>query len=101
MTAKEKSVIAYISDYLFGTIYWRIRFSKSSQENSRSIYHQQYLSFLATEKCKDENLIYLAFLATERSMYDSGDLWKVNKDVVAIFSVVEAFFLILNEKSIK
>lgn len=101
MKAKEKSVIVYISDYVFATLYGRIPFSKSSQENSRSIYHQQYLSFLATEKCKDENLIYLAFLATERSMYDSGDLWKVNKDVVAIFSVVEAFFLILNEKSIK
>ena len=101
MTAKEKSIIAYISDHLFGTMYRRIRFSKSSQENSRSIYHQQCLSFLVTEKCKNENLIYLAFLATGKSMYDSGDLWKVNKDVVAIFSVVEAFFLILNEKSIK
>ena len=94
MKAKEKSVIVYISDYVFATLYGRIPFSKLSQENSRIIYHQQSLLFLAAAKCKDENQISPEHANINIS--DSGGLWKVNKDVVAIFSVAEAFFLIFD-----
>ena len=93
-TAKRKSIIAYISGYVFGTMYRRIRFSKSSQEMI-SIYHQQCLSFLMAEKCKDENQI-LPEHAHVNIFYRS-DLWKVNKNVVAILSVEEAFSLSLTK----
>ena len=61
-------------------MYWRIRFSILSQENSRSIW--QCLSFVKAGKFQDENLIF-----------NHGSLCKENKDLVAIYSVAEAFFL--------
>ena len=49
---KERSIIAYLSGYVFGTFYRRIRFSKSANEN---VYHQQCLAFLLAGKSESEN----------------------------------------------
>lgn len=85
-TERETSIIAYISGYVFGTMYRRIRFSKSE----RTVYHQQCLSFLLAGKCTGESK------QSEHQhveLFDRGGLWKVNRDVIAIFSVAESYFL--------
>lgn len=69
-------------------MYRRIRFSISSQENSRSIW--QCLSFLKAGKFQDENQIFTEYA---HDIFNHGSLCKENKDLVAIFSVAEAFFL--------
>ena len=42
-------------------------------------------------KCKDEKLLIPEHKHVE--LLDGGGLWKVNTDVVAIFSVAESYFL--------
>ena len=42
-SAKEKSLIAYLSGYFFGALYRRIRFSKTAHQDQT--YHQQCLFF--------------------------------------------------------
>ena len=74
---------------MFGTMYRRIRFSKSSSHSST--YHQQCLSFLMAGKCLDENLSIPEHKHVET--FDRGGLWKVNLDVISIFSVAESYFL--------
>ena len=53
-TGKGKSIITYISGYIFGTIYQRIRFSKL---HNTSLYHEQCLSVLMARKCEDKKLL--------------------------------------------
>ena len=45
---KEKSIICYLSGYVVGTFYRRIRFSRSS--NKDVLYHKQCLSILLAAK---------------------------------------------------
>lgn len=84
-TEKEKSIITYIIGYVFGTMFRRMRFSKL---HNTTLYHQQYLSFVMAGKCKDEKLVIPEHKHVE--LLDRGGLWKVNTDVVAIFSVAES-----------
>ena len=88
-SAKEKSLVAYLSGYVFGAFYRRIRFSKIPQQDQT--YHQQCLSLLVTGKYVGETIS----LPEHRhvNVLNRGGLWKVNEDVIAIFSVVEAYFL--------
>jgi len=85
---KERSIIAYLGGYVFGTFYRRIRFSKSSNS---SLYHQQCLSFLVAGKCTGETPKLPEHQLV--NTHDRGGLWKVNKDVVDIFCIAESFFL--------
>ena len=63
-SAKAKSLIAYLSGYVFGAFYHRI-------------------SILSISLPEYRHVIVL----------NRGGLWKVNEDVIAIFSVAEAYFL--------
>ena len=47
-SAKEKSLIAYLSGYVFGAFSRRIRFSKTAHQDQT--YHQECLSFLVAGK---------------------------------------------------
>ena len=88
-SAKEKSLIAYLSGYAFGEFYRRIRFSKTAHQDQT--YPQQCLSFLVTGKCVGETVSLPVHRHVD--VLNRGGLWKVNEDVVAIFSVAEAYFL--------
>ena len=53
-SAKEKSLIVYLSGYVFGAFYRRIRFSKTAYQDET--YHQQCILFLLTGKCVCETV---------------------------------------------
>ena len=90
---KEKSIIAHLSGYVFGTFYRRIRFSK---RDTASLYHQQCLSFLTAGKHPDDSPSLPEHSHTD--IHDRGGLWKVNKDVIDIFVVAESFFVSATKK---
>ena len=92
-TDKEMSIIAYLSGYVFGTFYRRIRFSKSS---TKSTYHQECLSFLIAGKSSETNNPVYKHI----NLFDRGGLWRVNEDVISIFTVAETYFLSASKKSI-
>ena len=84
-TEKESDIIKYLSGYVFGTIYRRIRLSKSAQ----SMLGFQRLSILLAGKVSsDESSDSNKFLRAK----DRGRLWTVSSDVYEIFSQVEANF---------
>ena len=82
---KDKSLVAYLSGYVFSTFYRRIRFSTS---NNTSSYHHQCLSFLIAGKCTGE-------LPEHKyvNIRNRGGLWSVNEDVICIFTVAESYFI--------
>ena len=84
---KEKAIIGYLSGYVFGTFYRRIRFSK---HGNKDIYQQQCLSFLLAGKCSvDSEKVEQKHV----SLFDRGGLWRVTKEVFNIFSCTELAFL--------
>ena len=93
-SAKEKSLIAYLSGYVFGAFYHQIRFSKTAHQDQT--YHQQCLSFLVAGKCVGETVSLPEHRHVD--VLNWGGLWKVNEDVVTIFSVAEAYFLSSTKK---
>ena len=81
---KEKSIITYLSGYIFGTFYRRISFSSSFSNNA---FEQQCISFLLAGQISDNQDL------PEHSLvkaHDRGGLWKVNADIVKIFTITEA-----------
>ena len=85
--------ITYLSGYVVGTLYRRIRFSKKQY-----LYHQHYLSILLACKCtgtetdvRNQKLV---------NIKKRGGLWKVNSDTSAIFSAAESFSLQLPKNSL-
>ena len=93
-SAKENSLIEYLSGYVFGAFYRRIRFSKIAHQDQT--YHRQCLSFLVAGKCVGKTIS----LPEHRhvNVLNRGGLWKVNEDAIAIFSVAEAYFLSSTKK---
>ena len=87
LSEKDNSIISYLSGYVFGTFYRRLRFSKSK---SSTLYHQQCLSFLMAGKCSGESLPLPEH--THVQLLDRGGLWKVNNYVTSIFQVAECHF---------
>ena len=88
-SAKEKSLIAYLSGYAFRAFYRQIHFSKTAHQDQT--YHQQFPSFLIAGKCVGETISL-----PEHSHVDvlsRGGLWKVNED-----DIVEAYFLSSTKK---
>ena len=67
-----------------------------SLEHQDQTYHQQCLSFLEADKCVRETVS----LPEHRDVdvLNRGGLWKVNEDVIAIYSVAEAYFLSSTKK---
>ena len=51
-TEKEKSILTYLSGYVFGTFYRRIRFSSKVS----TLHHKLCLSFLLAGKCTGETV---------------------------------------------
>ena len=87
LTEKEKNIICYLSGYVFGTYYRRLRFSKSC---TQSLYHQQCLTILIAGKSSAEMQDL-----TEHKLVNArnrGGLWKVSKEVISIFTTTETFF---------
>ena len=84
---KDQEVICYLSGYVFGTFYRRIRFSKSRTQN---IYRHQCLSLLLAGKVPEDSAENPQFKLINAR--DRGGLWKVRKEVVAIFMVAESLF---------
>ena len=93
-SAKEKSLIAYLSGYVFGAFYRRIRFSKTAHQDQT--YHQQCLSFLVGGKCVGETVSLPEHRHVD--VLNRGGLWKVNEDVIVIFSVAEPYLLSSTKK---
>ena len=87
LTEKDISIMSYLSGYVFGTFYRRLR---SARSNTSSYYQQQCLSFLMAGKCSGENLP----LPEHRhiKILDRIGLWKVDNIVTLIFKVVECHF---------
>ena len=54
-------------------------------------YHQQCLSFLVADKCVGETISLPEYMHV--NVLNRGGLWKLNEDVIAIFSFAEAYFL--------
>jgi len=83
---KDGTVIFYLSGYVVGTYYKRIRFSKH-----QGIYHEQCSCFLMACKFKDnEHDVSNHKLV---NIKDRGGLWKVNSHTFNIFAAAETFFL--------
>ena len=93
-SAKEKSLIAHLSGYVFGAFYRRICLSKTAHQDQT--YHQQCLSLLVAGKCVGETVSLPEHRHVDVLSRDG--LWKVNEDVIAIFSIVEAYFLSSTKK---
>ena len=82
-TKKELNIISYLSGYLFGTFYRRIRKSKSSQ----SIFGYQSLQILLAGKSEipsDDNMLTQA--------KNRGGLWTVTTEAFQICCNVESYF---------
>ena len=93
-SAKEKALIVYLSGCVFGTFYHRILFSKTAHQDQT--YHQQCLSFSVAGKCVGETIYLTEYRHV--NVLNRGGLWKVNEDVIAIFSVAEVYFLSSTKK---
>ena len=86
MSEDDKSVVAYISGYVFGSLYRKIKFSKKSSDD----YYQQYMSILFAAKC-DETCQVLP----EHKLIDTRNrsgLWEMKVEVVSIFITAEVTF---------
>ena len=86
LTEKDISIISYLSGYVFGTFYRRLRTTKS---NTSTYYQQQCLSLLIDGKRSGENLPLPEHKHIE--ILDRGGLWKVD-NVILIFKVAECHF---------
>ena len=85
-TEKEKSIITYLSGYVFSTFYCRIRVSSKVS----TLYHKQCLSFLFAISLPEHRHV---------NLHDRGGLWKVNKEVICIFTAAEYHFISLGKSS--
>ena len=86
MNDKEKAIISYISGYIIGKFYRKLRFGKSKTE-----YQEHCLSILETCKYIEgskTDIQHLKLIDTK----DRGGLWRVNANTIAIFSIAECYF---------
>ena len=84
-TPKEQNIIQYLSGYVFGTLYRRIKVSKQCQSD-HSICS---LQLLTAGKSTDADLDDKNVLIRAK---DRGGLWTVTPEVHQIFSYVETHF---------
>ena len=81
-------MISYLSGYIFGTFYRRIRFSKSVFFFG-SVYYQQCLTFLMVGKCNGESIPMVISEHRHVQLLDGGCLWRAISDVTSIFKAGE------------
>ena len=89
---KEKAIVGYLSGYVFGTMYRRIRFNAKSSDE----YPQQCLSILLAGHSDDVSL-------PEHKLVDSRNrsgLWKVKLEVINIFITAESTFKSMVSRSV-
>ena len=83
---RENNILYYLSGYVLGTLYRRIR-NSSKPINE---YSQQILSILTAGRVSE------GYLDKSISKYvnakDRGGLWKVSHDIFTMFSVIECHF---------
>jgi len=85
-TPKEKNIIKYLSGYVFGTLYRRIKRSKQCQ----SLHSLNNLQLLIAGKSTDSNTEDKNNLLVNAK--DRGGLWTVTSEVFEIFCNVETHF---------
>ena len=88
-SAEEKSLIAYLCGYVLEHFIAEYVSTKAAHQDQT--YHQQCLSFLVADKCVGETISLPEYRHV--NVLNRGGLWKLNEDVIAIFSVAEAYFL--------
>lgn len=84
---KEKSIVAYLSGYVVGTLYRRIRLSKM-----KGIYHEQSLEFLISCKLVDGSETDTRHQKLVE-IKNRGGLWKIKSTAITIFMIAETYFL--------
>ena len=90
LSEKEIAMISYLSGYIFGTFYRRIRFSKFVFFGS--VHYQQCLRFLMVGKCNGESIPIVISEHRHVQLLDGGCLWRVISDVTSIFKVGECYY---------
>lgn len=88
--AKQTEIITYLSGYVVGTFYRRIRFGKTSSHDS--FYASQCLDFLSSCKLQEQLVTDMSNMSLV-NLKNCGGLWKINADTLAIFSLAESHFL--------
>ena len=88
--AKQTEIITYLSGYVVGTFYRRIRFGKTSSHDS--FYASQCLNFLSSCKLEEQLVTDMSNMNLV-NLKNRGGLWKINADTLAIFSLAESYFL--------
>ena len=84
----EKTIAKYLSGYVFGTLYRRIRCS----DHHRIIMNIQRLSILYAGKSEANE--------TNTDAKNRGGLWTVSQDMFEVFLIVESYFRARTEKKI-
>lgn len=87
-TSKERNIAKYLSGYVFGTLYRRIRYSKHKHfctETSSS-----FQSILLAGKLENEESIDQDDKLIEAK--NRGGLWLVKGDILELFLIVERYF---------
>ena len=93
LSIRDRSVIAYLDENVFSTIYRRIRYSDIYKEE----YYQQYMSILlAAQYQGSDDLPEHKLVNTRRR---SG-LWKMKNEAICIFITAETTFKNMVSKSI-
>eukprot|EP00794_Sanderia_malayensis_P002370 gene2370-2731_t len=87
-SSKEVNIIQYLSGYVFGTVYRRIRRSNAT----RSMLGVQSLSILLARKSALEMESSLSEKNIFTNAKNRGGLWTVTSEVFEIFSLVETKF---------
>ena len=90
-TSKEENIIKYLSGYVFGTLYWRIRRYNSSQ----SMFGVQSLCILLAGKSSlEENSNDNDILIQAK---DRGGLWKSLQKCLKYFYMLSQSFVLLQK----
>ena len=84
LNEKQKNIVTYLSGYVFGTLYRRIRRPKNQSDST-----DQYLSLLLSCKSTSSEIREDEKLVDARN---SGGLWRVKPEVGCIFEVAEKHF---------
>ena len=91
LNEKEKSIVYYLSGYVFSTIYKRLRYSKKKLLAKKNEDSSFYLDILFAGKVTDTN----SADEPEQKLVNArnrGGLWKVTKEVFDIFCITECYF---------
>ena len=91
LTDRERNALAYLSGYVCGTLYQRLRKATRDQKSNLDDSRKQYLALLLASKVDidDAKLSHTKLLNTK----NRGGLWCVNDDTTMIFHIAETLFV--------